>query len=516
MNTHKGFKLRTILSILVIGSVLITATTGGYLALTGSMRSLSLNYLENNYCYAKKLATNTSDLLNVLQSNIKSIADIAGDESFSQKELDMLFKVNEQYFNSIIIVESSRRIKFVSPGNTGLMSGRFLTSDASLQATLYGKLNISEPYVGATGRLIIMISAPIYNEKGIYMGFAGGTLYLQDDNVLSRMLGEHYYGNGSYVYVVDSVGRILYHPEDDRVNEIVINNAVVDKVISGRNGSDQVTNSIGTTFFAGYAYEPISGWGVVSQTPISVLDGPIRELLWDMLQKDIPLFFIILIIALYVSRYISQPLHNLVTFSEDGFDSKKATQPSLPKNHSIIYEVQQLHKSMGKYLDLLNEEIKIDSLTGLSNRKTFDRTIQEWFDEQIQFSLILIDLDYFKLINDEYGHTRGDEALRYVASQLESIASSDDLCFRYGGEEFGILVKFGGKQAAIDLAETLRKKLATSETFSGQVITISIGIAFSCTNTESPQMLVEMADAALYQSKNEGRNRTTVYTSHEK
>ncbi|WP_438349535.1 sensor domain-containing diguanylate cyclase [Paenibacillus sp. FA6] len=515
MRKSKGFKLRTILSMLVIGSVLLTAIIGGYLAISGNVRSLSSNYLENNYGYAKKLASNTNDLLNVLQNNMMSIADIAGDESFSQKELDMLFKGNEQYFNSIIIADTSRIIKFVSPGNTGLVAGALITSDASLQATMYRKSNISEPYVGATGRLILLISAPIYNDKGSYIGLAGGTIYLQDDNVLSRMLGEHYYGNGSYVYVVDSEGRILYHPEEGRVNEIVIDNAVVNKVISGRNGSDQVTNSMGTTFFAGYAYEPISGWGVVSQTPISVLDKPKWDLIRNMLQKNIPLFFIILIIALRVSSYISKPLNILVKFSEDALDSQKANPPSLPKVNSFIYDVRQLHKSMDKYLDLLNAEIQTDSLTGLSNRKTFDRTIQEWFDEQIAFSLILIDLDYFKLINDEFGHTRGDEALRYVASQLEAVASAEDLSFRYGGEEFGILVKFGGKQDAVNLAEKLRKKLETSEIFNGQVITISIGIAFSCDNIESPQKLVEMADAALYQSKNEGRNRTTVYSDDE-
>jgi diguanylate cyclase (GGDEF)-like protein len=516
MRKHKGFKLRTILSLLVIGSVLLTAIFSAYLALQGSVRSLSSNYLENNYSYANKLAFNTNDLLNVMQNNIENIAEIAGDDSFTQKQLDIMFKSNEQYFNSILIANSDRNIKFLSPGNTGIEIGALLTSDASIHAATYGKTMISKPYIGVTERLIILISSPIYNDKGVYIGFVGGTLYLNDDNALSRLLGDHYYQNGSYVYVVDSQGRILYHPQKDRINEIVTTNEVINNVIVGINGSSEVTNSKGDTFFAGYAYEPISGWGVVSQTPTFVLDEPKWELIWNMLFKEIPMSLLILIIALLVSRYISTPLNTLVKFSEDALDSKKANPPSLPKVNSFIYDVNQLHKSMDKYLELLNEEIKMDSLTGLSNRKMFDITIQEWFDEQISFSLILIDLDYFKRINDEYGHKRGDEVLQYVASQLRNIASEDDLCFRYGGEEFGILVKNGEKQLAIDMAERLHKQLSVQENLIGLDVTLSVGITFSDNEVESPQKLFEMADEALYQSKNDGRNRTTIYSNRKK
>ncbi|MHA0857811.1 sensor domain-containing diguanylate cyclase [Paenibacillus sp. CMAA1364] len=512
MNNQKGFKLGAILSMLVIGSVLITALIGGYLALSANKKLLTTNYLDNNYSYAKKLATNTSDLLNLLQTKIEDTAEMAGDQAFGQKELDIMFKGYEQYFNSIIIADQDRRIKLVSHENVRITVGTILTSDASIRANEQRKVFISDPYISATGRLIILISAPIYDDLGNYIGFAGGTIYLEDDNVLSRILGEHYYGNGSYVYVVDSNGVLIYHPDKSRIYEVMTDNSVINKVISGESGSDQVTNSRGTSYLAGYAFERMSGWGVVSQTPITVLNEPFRALLWNLLLKDIPLFLIILFVALRVSRYISRPLHDLVKFSEDAFDSTKVNKPSLPKNHSHIYEVKQLHKSMGKYLDLLNKEIKTDSLTGLSNRKAFDLTISEWFDEAVPFGLILMDLDYFKNINDEFGHARGDDALRYVAAQIEDLTSAEDLCFRYGGEEFGILVKYGCKESAVNLAESLRKKLETSMAFNSQVTTISIGISFFSDNVESPQRLVEMADEALYQSKHEGRNRTTVYS----
>ncbi|MEC0089433.1 sensor domain-containing diguanylate cyclase [Paenibacillus macquariensis] len=512
MRKHKGFKLRTILGMLVIGSVLITAVLGGYMAYISNISSLSSSYLENNHNYAQKLSSNTSDLLNVMQNNISYIAEIAGQESFSQKDLDIVYRGNDQYFNSIVISNSNREVRFVNPGDTGVNVGTRLTSDASLQASLLRKPMISEPYVAVSGRLILMVSAPIYNDRGTYIGFAGGTLYLQEDNALSKLLMEHFYGNGSYVYVSDQQGRLIYHPVIGRVNEIVKNNKAIERGLSGQSGSQRVVNSKGKSFFAGFAYEPISEWVIVSQTPTAIMDKPLREMLISFLMKDIPLFLIILLIAMRVSYYISTPLYRLAQFSEEAFDSKKANPPSLPKISSIIYEVNQLHKSMGKYLNLLNEEIQIDGLTGLSNRKTFDLNIQEWYEEKIPFALILVDMDHFKQINDTYGHARGDEVLKFVASQLKLVATPGDVCFRYGGEEFGILVKYAERQSVMDMAELLRKKIAESECPNGgKGITISIGVALSDTLSGGPEKVIEFADQALYQSKKEGRNRTNIY-----
>ncbi len=512
MRKHKGFKLRTVLGLLVIGSVLLTAILGGYLAYTSNIKSLSSSYLENNYYYAQKLSSNTSDLLDVMQNNISYIAEIAGRESFSQKDLDIVYRGNDQYFNSIFISNSNREVRFVNPGDTGVNVGTLLTSDASLQASLLRKPMISEPYIAISGRLILMVSAPIFNDSGTYIGFAGGTLYLQEDNALSKLLMEHFYGNGSYVYVADQQGRLIYHPVKERVNEIVRNNKVINKALSGQSGSQKVVNSQGKSFFAGFAYEPVSGWVIVSLTPTTILDKPLREMLINLLLKRIPLFLVILMIALRVSYDISTPLYRLAQFSEEAFDSKKANPPSLPKISSIIYDVNQLHKSMGKYLNLLNEEIQMDGLTGLANRKTFDLNIQEWYEEKIPFALILIDMDYFKQINDTYGHTRGDEVLKFVASQLRIVAGAKDVCFRYGGEEFGILAKYAERKSALDMAELLRKKIAESECpIEGQGITISIGVALSDALSGDPEKVIEFADQALYQSKKEGRNRTNIY-----
>jgi diguanylate cyclase (GGDEF)-like protein len=96
---------------------------------------------------------------------------------------------------------------------------------------------------------------------------------------------------------------------------------------------------------------------------------------------------------------------------------------------------------------------------------------------------------------------------------MRTISRDEDVCFRYGGEEFGVLVKYGTPEAASDIAERIRERVGTSINPTGEVITISIGISFSDAKTpKNPKELINIADQALYQSKKEGRNRTTMYS----
>jgi diguanylate cyclase (GGDEF)-like protein len=507
---RKGFKLRTILGLLVLGAVLVTAAAGSYSAVKANQAALTDNYLASNYQYAKKLASNTTSLLNVMQNNMDSIAIKARRHTISQTELDIWADANELYFNSIVVVGADRSLQAVSPVSAGVAVGTRLTSEASALAVKLKKPIISEPYKAASGRLILLISSPIFNEQGAYAGFVGGTIYMETDNVLSRLVNEHYYGDGSYVYAVDKNSHLIYHPQEERVMEIVKDNEVITKAIARQSGSQIIVSSKGIKYFAGYANEPVSGWGIVLQTPASVLDKPLMELVRHMTLLALPLFIVILLIAWAVSYLISSPLHALAIFSEQAILSRKANPLHMPKTGTYIYEVKQLHQSIGKHLHLLNDEIQSDGLTGLANRRTFDLTIEEWFEDHIPFSLILLDLDHFKRINDKHGHVKGDEVLRHLAGQMRAFTRADDLCFRYGGEEFGILLRLEGIETASDIAERLRKKMAESTSLTGESITISIGISLSDTKMGSANRVIEIADKALYRSKESGRNRTTV------
>lgn len=154
-----------------------------------------------------------------------------------------------------------------------------------------------------------------------------------------------------------------------------------------------------------------------------------------------------------------------------------------------------------------------DSLTGVGNRKalmnTLNREVQLADRYQQPLSLLVIDIDHFKLINDNYGHSSGDEVLKELAKAICSIARQTDLTFRYGGEEFVVLLNKTSAEGAAVIAERIRQRIAKLKLEThGELIrvTASIGLSTRLPN-ETGDELFQRADAALYRAKNSGRNK---------
>lgn len=154
-----------------------------------------------------------------------------------------------------------------------------------------------------------------------------------------------------------------------------------------------------------------------------------------------------------------------------------------------------------------------DPLTGVGNRKALstalNREVQLADRHQHCLSLLVIDIDHFKLINDTYGHSCGDDVLKELGRSICSIARQTDLTFRYGGEEFVVLLNKTSAEGATVIAERIRKRIEKLkiETNSELIrVTASIGLSTREAN-ESGDQLFKRADMALYQAKNSGRNR---------
>lgn len=513
----KGITLRFSISLLVIAAVILTMLMGIVSAFQVNRASLISSYLESNDQYARKLAANTGSLLNTMRQNLMSISAILKRGShINSVLLDDLYQENSQYFNSIFIADEKRVIKFTSPNTSGVQSGDQLTSEASLIAITARTPFISEPYRSKSGRFIILISAPVFNSKGEYKGFVGGTIYLEEKNVLNSLLEEHFFGNGSYVFVVEKSGHIIFHPDKNRVGQSVTQNAVVKKVLQGKHGSERVTNSQNHEFFAGYAYEPNSSWGIVAQTPIQVIDHPLAALIRKMLLQSLAFLVPVLLLAWWVANRISKPLHMLAKYSDEA-TLNLHTGRNLPELRSSYYEVRLLYRSvkiafqnMNEDMNQLRDEVHIDGLTGLANRKAFDKVMKAWTQKSSPFSLVLLDIDHFKCVNDTYGHMTGDEVLKFLSNLMEEVAGEASHVFRYGGEEFAILVKQNDTAYALKVAERVRKILAVTKSPTGKPITISAGIASFPVHAQDVIELIIQADRALYQSKQNGRNRTSV------
>jgi diguanylate cyclase (GGDEF)-like protein len=162
-------------------------------------------------------------------------------------------------------------------------------------------------------------------------------------------------------------------------------------------------------------------------------------------------------------------------------------------------------------------------LTGLFNRRQFNHIfpleLTRAEREKKIFALMIIDVDYFKPYNDNYGHQQGDNVLQQVASALkDSLQRASDFAFRIGGEEFGVVVTADNSEQAYAVAEKLRRaveqlKLAHEHNPASNCVTVSIGLKTHDPGEDQPaetDMLYRLADDALYQAKENGRNQVAV------
>ena len=165
-----------------------------------------------------------------------------------------------------------------------------------------------------------------------------------------------------------------------------------------------------------------------------------------------------------------------------------------------------------------------DGLTGISNRQYLDKSLLIEFERSTRYgtplSLVLLDVDHFKVVNDTYGHQKGDDVLVAIASLLKKFCRTNDIAARYGGEEFLMVLPQSNAQGAFKIAERIREeimKLNFDENESSFSVTISCGVAELNKNCmENVDQLVHMTDQALYEAKNSGRNKTVVGNTENK
>ena len=167
---------------------------------------------------------------------------------------------------------------------------------------------------------------------------------------------------------------------------------------------------------------------------------------------------------------------------------------------------------------MLETLAKTDPLTGLYNRRHFLETLDaEWSRFQRYYrsvSVLMLDIDHFKSVNDRYGHAVGDAAIRAVAAACLDGKRKSDIVGRLGGEEFAVLLPETSLSRARTVAERIRRHVMGAQIVAGQIqfgVTVSIGIAEAAVSMSGIDALMSAADHALYQAKAEGRNRCIAF-----
>ena len=231
----------------------------------------------------------------------------------------------------------------------------------------------------------------------------------------------------------------------------------------------------------------------------------------------------------YISGFFSSAADTIFTSNilygwliVDQYSSSRTWQP---KEISLLREITT-QLAIGIRQGLLHKQLSqlalLDSLTRVYNRRSFDRQLKrEWGRlkrSPANLSLIMCDVDCFKIYNDVYGHQQGDKCLQQVAKAISSaLKRPGDILARYGGEEFAIILPHTPQVGAAKVGEAIRKAVKELEiphhnSSVDSVVTLSLGVASTIPNSvDNPQLLIEAADLALYQAKERGRDCVAVY-----
>ncbi|GAA61532.1 sensory box/GGDEF protein [Pseudoalteromonas sp. BSi20652] len=191
----------------------------------------------------------------------------------------------------------------------------------------------------------------------------------------------------------------------------------------------------------------------------------------------------------------------------------------------ILYDVTDIAVNKKELEDLnarLEQVSQTDSLTQLYNRGHWESSLKQEFlrikRNGGSSALLMFDIDRFKVVNDEYGHTCGDEALRHLSKLLKTTLRETDIAGRYGGEEFVVTLLDTDEKGAEIFAERLRALIEQSPVLYKQLevkLTVSIGFACFSSEFKDHERWIEAADKAMYQSKKNGRNKVTAYVDIE-
>lgn len=386
---------------------------------------------------------------------------------------------------------------------------------------------------------------------GIYVGTSDYYLNVEEElkrEILENMRSARYgQERNGYFYVLDKDYNMLMHPIRPSLQHQDMNTltdpdglkiAVEQVNVSKKDGEGYVSykwlkpssNKISPKISYSHIV-PEWDWVIVSGVYTDDIDSEIEKMrsgiYQDMINDIAKLMLFITVISLisifiilFIKRNLKRDTQKFISF----FNNAAYSDREIDRNEIRFSEFYELAFFANKMLKdklaaqkKLLEMATIDELTGAYNRRYFSEHIQKEYDKSKRYeqclSLMVLDIDHFKRVNDNYGHSVGDDVLKLFAQTCQKDLRSSDIFARIGGEEFALILPQTNIDNAYELAERIRKSIEQLEieSESGRFkITVSIGIAdISLIEADDPFKLYKAADEALYVSKESGRNRST-------
>ncbi|MCA6118387.1 diguanylate cyclase [Bradyrhizobium sp. WSM 1738] len=397
------------------------------------------------------------------------------------------------------------------------------TRDFVFSDYLFGKTN---------NRPIMMAAYPVaaINPEEDSVAVAGINL-----DWLSKIMANLGGRPGISSVLIDSTGVVLAAPPDQAsmigrpLDNVPLLSAITYKALSSNTDTGSIsfaaTDSKRTISFARI---PGTQARLIVSVDEDIVTAAInRDIRTAYLQLAFVCLFVLLGALIGAEKLIINPIEVMTGMAKrfgEGDSSARVSRSRLPSEfmplarafNAMAAQLSQRERELVATNDRLTVMASIDMLSGLANRRGFQSRLEfEWLKAQqftSELSLLMIDVDYFKLYNDTYGHPEGDACLTRIGEALARIAGETmGFAGRYGGEEFCLLLPNTSAQKALEVGETVRMKvqgLALPHiTSSYGMVTVSVGVAATLpSDTQTPGELIEAADAALYAAKHRGRN----------
>ncbi|WP_295051132.1 diguanylate cyclase [uncultured Fibrobacter sp.] len=370
---------------------------------------------------------------------------------------------------------------------------------------------------------------------------------------LWKYFSEYKVGQNGILIACNGQGEILYHPDMrtwlDGVHKIT------ELGLGDMNIKQDSDNSIrfvkldnGKSYLINRTFNPTYDLGLIALQPKTEIDAMVSSVHHV---SQIILFssiIAILLVSLWQILIVCKPLNNLIDhisqITEGNLNIEefkaKSSQDEIGRLAKVFNQMHATIKrqiqELNAHRDMLEKEVKertyeleqankkldlisrTDELTQLPNRRDMHRTIEKEVDRANRFrkafSIIFIDIDHFKDVNDTYGHAAGDAVLKSVASTIRSLLRKYDVLARYGGEEFLTLLPETELKDASHVAERFRKQIENQTIFFGGQeikVTITLGVA-QFDSSQGAEKCIQLADKALYEGKEHGRNRVILWT----
>jgi diguanylate cyclase (GGDEF)-like protein len=436
-----------------------------------------------------KVTINFSTWISNKKEMIKTTKDFVDNFSYEEitedKTLNRFFNINNDDID-------------VSQVYIGLADGNFVTGGLWIPPEDYdprtrvwyqdavekNETVISSIYTDReTGDQLVTISSPLYIDEK-FVGVISADVFL---NNINRYLENQINGNKIYAYLLDNKGNIIVHTKNSN--------------LVGKNIYKDIQNKVMIDYFE-----------VVKETD-EIVD---MQYIFD--KKNI--------------KGITQKVKNVNWYLGVAIEDKgmvntlgKVNKGNLIFNTFVtiiiillIYLIIKIKKELEIKNKVLTIDNKIDFLTGIYNRRYFNQWLDQiWEDakDSTEISLLMMDLDYFKEYNDYYGHVKGDEVLKEVASIINGVIRDGDVFARYGGEEFALILNNvtleNGQNIALKIKEAIDQAKIPHKKSVFNHLTISIGVSSIIpSQTSRIRSFINSADKALYRAKNQGRNKVAI------